>query len=74
MDGVASRHHALSVRAAYVVVVGMQARQADEGYKVKKRNSSGRSLLALTVPEVRRLMQAVGAAGEQQAFLLGWSR
>jgi len=34
----------------------------------------GPTLIPLTVPEVRRLVLAVGADGAERAFQLGWSR
>ena len=66
------RHITLCLLAhAYLVVVSTQARDAA---KAEQEDSAPGSLVALTVPEVRRLVQARAAAAAQRRFLLGWSR
>lgn len=68
------RHITLCLLAhAYLVVVRTQARDAAGGEQEKDEPPPG-SLVALTVPEVRRLVQARAAAAAQREFLLGWSR
>ncbi len=68
------RHITLCLLAhAYLVVVRTQARDAAGGEQEKDEPPPG-SLVALTVPEVRRLVQARATTAAQREFLLGWSR
>lgn len=68
------RHITLCLLAhAYLVVVTAQAQDAQQCGQTPAEQGTV-SLLPLTVPEVRRLVQAMEASDEERAFRLGWSR
>ena len=55
---------------AYLVVMRQAARQEE----ARGKGGADPGLIPLTVPEVRRLVLAMGEAAERRPFRLGWSR
>ena len=65
------RHATLCLLAhAYLVVLRRAARRG----RTRAKGGADPELIPLTVPEVRRLVLAMGEAAERRPFRLGWSR
>jgi SRSO17 transposase len=69
------RHITLGLLAhAYLVVVCACARTSVDPAPCRRAKAMARPLVAVSVPEVRRLLLTLGEDAEQRAFRLGWSR
>src|SRR5215213_7381490 len=70
MGGLAPPHHALPAGPR---LPGRPAPRGAAG-RTWAKGGADPSLIPLTVPEVRRLVLAMGEVAERRSFRLGWSR